>query len=195
MSHKKVATLTHLGRDVPLDIAGPLFVERMWKTSVLTPCGCWESQRCDNGIGYVHVFFRGKRQSLHRISYLIHKGQLGDLDVCHTCDNKRCWNPAHLWLGTHRQNMIDHVNKGRHYENKKTHCDRGHEFTEENTDWKSNGRGRSLARVCKTCHRGRFRIKAGWPHDLAYSMARIPGGYGFCKITKQIVAVKSMTRV
>lgn len=49
----------------------------------------------------------------HIASYQKHKGKIKKgLFVCHTCDNKACINPEHLWLGTNRDNQIDAVNKG-----------------------------------------------------------------------------------
>ena len=48
-----------------------------------------------------------------RVIYAIYYGIEPDkFEVCHTCDNKTCCNPAHLWLGTHQQNMMDVINKG-----------------------------------------------------------------------------------
>lgn len=36
------------------------------------------------------------------------------MDACHTCDNRRCVNPDHLYEGTRRQNMADATARGRH---------------------------------------------------------------------------------
>lgn len=50
----------------------------------------------------------------HRISWAYHNGPIpaGAL-VLHRCDNRVCCNPAHLFLGTHKQNTQDAITKGR----------------------------------------------------------------------------------
>lgn len=51
----------------------------------------------------------------HRVAYFIDTGQQpGKLEVCHHCDNPRCVNPAHLFLGSHSDNIKDCISKGRH---------------------------------------------------------------------------------
>src|SRR5215468_9224044 len=49
-----------------------------------------------------------------RISWVLHHNQewpTGFL-ACHSCDNRRCVNPDHIWVGTHKQNMQDRAVKG-----------------------------------------------------------------------------------
>jgi hypothetical protein len=51
----------------------------------------------------------------HRVAYFLHhEQQPGQRLVCHTCDNKRCVNPYHLFLGSHLDNKTDCVSKNRH---------------------------------------------------------------------------------
>lgn len=68
-----------------------------------------------NHLGYGYIGYKGKVVKAHRLSYLLHKGELLDeLLVLHSCDNPSCINPEHLFIGTHHDNTIDMVKKGRH---------------------------------------------------------------------------------
>lgn len=77
--------------------------------------GCWEWQAMKNKDGYGRFYFRGKLWTAHRFSYVLTNGEIEDhLDTCHSCDNKSCVRPSHLWAGTRSQNVQDAYNKGLH---------------------------------------------------------------------------------
>ncbi len=76
--------------------------------------GCWEWPLAPNTPGYGHFRFNGKTYQAHRASYEVNVGPIPDgLCVLHTCDNRLCVRPDHLWLGTKTDNMRDMIAKGR----------------------------------------------------------------------------------
>lgn len=76
--------------------------------------GCHEWMGYVNNHGYGNFNLNGYKQGAHRVSYSHYSGELGHLHVLHKCDNRKCVNPNHLFLGTHQDNMDDMMEKGRH---------------------------------------------------------------------------------
>ena len=75
---------------------------------------CWEWIGSTNNLGYGFIRDGKGMRTAHRVSYEEHIGVIPKgMCVCHTCDNPKCINPNHLWLGTRKQNTQDMISKGR----------------------------------------------------------------------------------
>lgn len=95
-------------------------IERFWE-NVEKKESCWEwnGNILKNGYGTISV--NDKSTYVHRLSYLIHKGEIPKgLLVCHTCDNRKCVNPEHFFLGNHKENFAGMINKDRHCRGKRS---------------------------------------------------------------------------
>lgn len=83
------------------------------------PEACWPWTGARHK-GYGMIGIARKKHGTHRVAYALATGDPGDLHVCHACDNPPCCNPAHLFLGTHQDNMRDLVAKGRALKSEET---------------------------------------------------------------------------
>ena len=76
--------------------------------------GCWMWMGNKNELGYGISSINHRNFKAHRVSWFIHHHNLPErMCVLHRCDNPPCVNPAHLWIGTMKDNTDDMVRKGR----------------------------------------------------------------------------------
>jgi len=89
-------------------------IELFWDKVVKTDsCWLWNGSSVWSGYGMHWDGPQNKRVLAHRFSYKLHFGEIPKgMNVCHTCDVKKCVNPSHFFLGTAKDNALDEKRKG-----------------------------------------------------------------------------------
>lgn len=96
------------------------WLEKQYNKMVIRKKGdeCWDWRGFIRPDGYTRVKFGSRKASVggHVASWMIQHERIikkGE-SILHTCDNRKCTNPKHLYLGTRKQNSIDMVTRKRH---------------------------------------------------------------------------------
>ena len=90
---------------------------KYWEKDEKTLCWMWTGGKSSDGYGAFQI--DGKVQAAHRVAWQIYNGSIPKKDghlggcVCHTCDNRACVNPDHMFVGSHQDNMDDMMAKKR----------------------------------------------------------------------------------
>lgn len=127
-------------------------LERFWthvdKSAGPDECWPWTGVRRPEPRDYGRFWLRRKVHTAHRWLLGELRGKplvvkpIGLEDACHRCDNPPCCNPAHLYVGTRKQNLGDAVERSRLWMLKRTHCPQNHPLEPK-----------GKRRFCRTCAR------------------------------------------
>lgn len=159
----------------------PVTPDTFWsKVDVRGPDDCWEWQgsrsTSEPGRDYGRAWAgKGRTQLAHRLSWEMANGDIPPgMQICHHCDNPPCVNPAHLFLGTNRDNVLDGLAKGRiappPLTPRREVCPKGHAMTPENTYVRPGGSRGYDYRECRTCKRERRAAHQDAPRDRREAM-------------------------
>lgn len=90
-------------------------VDRFWpKVEKTKTCWLWTASKDQNGYGRIGTGRRGHSDYAHRVSWKLVNGDVPvGMFVLHDCDTPSCVNPAHLRIGTQKDNMADCASRGR----------------------------------------------------------------------------------
>lgn len=89
-------------------------IKRVWSyVNIGSKSECWDWQKGLFSSGYGQFRIGNKKMRSHRLSYEIAHGSIPQgMCICHKCDNRKCVNPSHLFMGTTQQNTQDrHLKK------------------------------------------------------------------------------------
>lgn len=89
--------------------------ERISQKFTICESGCWEwNPSLVSRKRYGNIGIKGKTRTISRVIYEMFVNDIPkELFVCHCCDNTKCINPDHLYLGTQKQNMKDITERDR----------------------------------------------------------------------------------
>ncbi len=110
-------SINGIGRPkIPIDEQLAGLPQRFWaKVDIRGHQECWLWQACLNKKGYGKIGVLGRTEIAPRIAWKLTHGEIPDrMLICHSCDNPRCVNPGHLFVGTHLDNSLDMMRKKRH---------------------------------------------------------------------------------
>lgn len=90
-------------------------IPRFWaKVEKRNPDQCWPWKGAVTTHGYGNAAHKGRNFGAHKLAYIFAGGHVPDgLEILHSCDNRLCCNPAHLGVGTKKDNAADKVARNR----------------------------------------------------------------------------------